>query len=53
MNVQVTLPVVLTNFPADVWFIYCRVDEFATAVFAVVAVSVPAFEFVAESSAVS
>ncbi len=41
------------NEPVPVWFIYCRDEEFATAVNDEVDVSVPAFEFVAVSSAVS
>ena len=53
LNVQVAPPVWPTNFPALVWFMYCRVAELITAVFEVVARRLPAFEFVAVSSAVS
>ena len=53
MNVQVAPPVWPTNFPGSVWFMYCRVAELITAVFAVVATRLPAFVLVAVSSAVN
>ena len=53
MNVQVAPPVWPGNVPALVWFMYCRVAELITAVFVVVATRLPAFVFVAVSSAVS